>query len=271
MIFFKKKVEIHEIKKTQKLEQPLFSKEMGETYREFWNAMARSKKGAYFGVAGMPFGEPATDESLDKHGQLTADIITKKLALSENDIVLEVGVGVGRLAKPIAKVVKEFHGVDISRNMIEHAIRRCGFLPNVFLYSHSNSDLSLFPAEKFDAVFFQIVLIHLDREDAFHYLREAHRVLKRGGRLWAQFYNLLHPNGFKEFVFAVDYCIQQGGKVRGRVQCYTPYEVRQFVNGAGFLINEDASHLNRIKQKFDFEPPDADWEYYLIAIAEKPV
>lgn len=252
-------------------EPTFFSKEMGENYREFWDAMAHTKEGAYFGVAGMPFGEPATEESLDKHGKLTADIIVKKLGLSKEDVVLEVGVGVGRLAKPIAEIVREFHGVDISKNMIEHARRRCEHLHNVFLYSHPHSNLSLFPSEKFDAVFFQIVLIHLDREDVFHYLREAKRVLKRGGRLWAQFYNLLHPKGFREFVFAVDYCLKQGGKVRGRVQCYTADEVRQFVSGAGFVIKEEASHLNCVEQNFDFKPPDSDWEYYLIAVAEKVV
>lgn len=269
MIFFKKKLQTPPQNNSRQLEQVFFSKDMGESYREFWDAMARTKEGAYFGVAGMPFGETATDESLDKHGRLTADIIIKKLGLSQKDVVLEVGVGVGRLAKPVAEVVREFHGVDISKNMVEHARRRCGNLHNVFLYSHPHSDLSLFPSEKFDAVFFQIVLIHLDREDAFHYLREAYRVLKPGGRLWAQFYNLLHPKGFKEFVFAVDYCLHQGGKVRGRVQCYTADEVRQFVSGAGFVLNEEASHLNRIEQSFDFEVPDSDWEYYLIAIAEK--
>ena len=83
-------------------EPEFFSRELGETYPEFWDGMARSKEGAYLGVAGLPFGEPATEESLDRHGGQTAEVIVNKLELSKNDVVLEVGVGVGRLAKPIA-------------------------------------------------------------------------------------------------------------------------------------------------------------------------
>jgi len=247
-----------------------FSRELGDSYREFWDGMARTQEGAYLGVAGLPFGQPATEESLDLHGKGAAEIIAKKLDLTGNDTVLEVGVGVGRLARHIAPLVREFHGVDISPNMIRHARERCRDLNNIFLYAHPSSDLSLFPSQKFDAIYFQVVLIHLDREDAFHYLREARRVLKPGGRLWAQFYNLLHPKGFKEFVFAVDYGIEQGGKVRGRVQCYTSDEARQFVTGAGFIIDETKSHLERIDQRFNFDIPDLDWEYYLIAVATTP-
>ena len=244
-----------------------FSKELGDTYEEFWDGMARTPEGAYMGVAGAPFGKPATDESLDEHGGLSAKVIIDKLGLGPDDSVLEVGVGVGRLAKVIAPQVREYHGTDISSNMIDHARRRCRELDNVFFYHAPTNDLSIFPSAKFDAVFFQVVLIHLDREDAFHYLEEVHRTLKPDGRLWAQFYNLLHLGGWKEFRFAVEHGLSQGGKVRGRVQCYTNTEVRKFIEEAGFEIDEARSHLEPQKQNFDFSIPDLDWEHYLIAVA----
>ena len=252
--------------KPEKKPPEYFSKELGETYEDFWDGMAQTADGAYMGVAGKPFGEPATEESLDRHGRLTSEVITEKLHLSTKDVVLEVGVGVGRLAKVIGPLVREYHGMDVSANMIKHARRRCSELDNVFLYHVATNDLSAFPSSKFDTVIFQVVLIHLDREDAFHYLEEAHRVLKPEGRVWAQFYNLLHPKGWAEFRFAVNHGLQQGGKVRGHVHCYTHLEVRKFMQEAGFVIDEAQSHIEPVEQKFNFDIPDRDWEYYLIAV-----
>ncbi len=246
-----------------------FSLKMGETYTEFWNNMARDKDTAYLGVAGLPFGEPATEESMDAHGLPSAEIIAKKLDICAEHDVLEVGVGVGRLAKHVAPRCKTFTGIDISRGMIQIAGERLKHLGNMTLRPHESCDLSLFEDASFDRVYIQVVLIHLDREDVFHYIRETCRVLKPGGRAWFQFYNLLHPKGFDEFRFATDYAIEHGGKLRGRVHCLTAPEVRKLVGEAGLRIVEDLSHLEMEKQNFDFEIPDADWEYYLIAIGEK--
>jgi len=154
--------------------------------------------------------------------------------------------------------------------MVKFAKKRLAHLENVKIIHHPKSNLSLFPDNRFDKLYFQIVLIHLDREDVFHYLEESYRVLKPGGLGWFQFYNLLHPGGFKEFKYAVDLSIKLGGKLRGRVQCYTEQEVRKLVAEAGFKIREDESYLGPIEQNYEFEPPDTDWHYYLIAIGEKP-
>lgn len=262
--------------KGKKREEPkphrtYFSIEMGDTYHEFWDGQAETRAGAYYGVAGKPFGEEATDESMDAHGKPSAEIIAEKLNLTTSDVVLEVGVGVGRLAKFIAQLVMEFHGMDISRNMVDVARFRLADLDNVFLYAHQDSNLSIFPDNKFDAVYFQVVLIHLDRLDAFHYMRETLRVLKPGGRVYMQFYNVLHDGGLKEFVYSVDYMLEQKGKIPGRVRCYTSEEVKQLVKAAGFVMDEARSHLEPVEQDFDFDPPDDDWQFYLIAVANKPV
>ena len=45
----------------------------------------------------------------------------KSLNLSKDDIVLDIGCGVGRLSVPIAKIVKKVYALDISKKMLEYA------------------------------------------------------------------------------------------------------------------------------------------------------
>ncbi len=248
----------------------LWSPELGQDYKGFWEAMAKDRDSAYIAVAGKPFGEPATEETLSEHGKETAGIIADRLGIAGSDRVLEVGVGVGRIAEHLAPVCRSFAGVDVSANMVRFAKERLARFDNVSLLAHPGSDLSPFREASFDKAVFQVVLIHLDREDAFHYMRETFRVLSPGGLAWFQFYNLLHPGGFKEFEFAVDYMVERGAKTRGRVHCYTAAEVRFLVRAAGFHLREDLSCLSEVEQEFPFKIPDTDWEYYLIAVGEKP-
>jgi len=247
----------------------LWSPELGHDYQSFWDKMAEDRDKAYLAVAGKPFGEPATEETLSEHGRDTARIIAQALDVDKEDRVLEVGVGVGRIAEHLAPLCKHFTGMDISENMVRIARERLSRFDNVTLRAHDRSDLSLFPDGSFEKIFFQVVLIHLDREDAFRYMQEAARVLAPAGRAWFQFYNLLHPKGFSEFKFAIDYMVEKGAKTRGRVHCYTAPEVRFLVEQAGFKIREDLSCLEMVEQGFAFEIPDRDWEFYLIAVGEK--
>jgi ubiquinone/menaquinone biosynthesis C-methylase UbiE len=248
----------------------LWHPEMGQEYKSFWDNMAKDKAGAYLAVAGEPFGEPATDESISAHGKDTAEIINNTLNIGQQDRALEVGVGVGRIAEHVAPLCKSFTGTDISENMIRYSSERLKKYENIDLRVNEKCDLSMFADESFDKIYIQVVMIHLDREDAFHYMRESYRTLAPGGRAWFQFYNLLNPGGFREFKFAVDYMVEKGGKTRGRVHCYTSPEVRFLVEAAGFKINEDLSHLEEKEQNYKFQIPDTDWEYYLIAVCEKP-
>lgn len=249
----------------------LWSPEMGHDYRSFWNSMAKDRDGAYLAVAGLPFGKPATEESLSQHGRDTAEIIARTLAIGPDHHVLEIGVGVGRIAEHIAPRCGRFDGIDISDNMVRIARERLAAQPNATFTAHGRSDLSPFADQSLDRVYAQVVLIHLDREDAFHYMRESFRALRPGGLAWFQFYNLLHPLGFREFRFAVDYMVDKGQKTRGRVHCYTSAEVRFLVEQAGFKVRDDLSALAPVDQQFPYQIPDTDWEFYLIAVGEKPV
>lgn len=245
-----------------------FSPALGEKYDEFWNRTAATEAGALFGVGGYPFGRPPTEQSLSWQGVPVARFIAEHLDLQSDDDVLEVGVGVGRLAQHLAPLVGSYHGADVSAYMLLHAARRLREVENLHLHHLESSDLRALPAESFDKVFFQHVLIHLDPEDQFNYIREARRVLRPGGTAYFQFYNLLHERGFAEFLHAADQAILQGGRQRGAVRCQTAEEVRFILDRAGFRILDGRSHLEKVNQKFRWLP-DHDWEFYLIAVCER--
>lgn len=245
-----------------------FSPALGEKYDEFWNRTAATDAGALLGVGGYPFGRPPTETSLTWQGLPVARFIAEHLDLQLDDDVLEVGVGVGRLAQHLAPLVNTYHGADVSAYMLMHAARRLREVDNLHLHHLQSSDLRSLHAESFDKVFFQHVLIHLDPEDQFNYIREARRVLRPGGVAYLQFYNLLHERGFAEYVHAADQVILQGGRQRGAVRCQSAEEIRYILTQAGFRVLEDRSHLEKIQQRFQWIP-DRDWEFYLIAVCAR--
>lgn len=233
----------------------------GRDYKSFWNSLASTPEGAVIGV----LGEAKSDDEIAAASARALDIIRTILALSGREVVLEVGCGIGRVARGLAPHCRRYVGVDISENMIHEARRRCADLSNVAFSPLEKSDLSLFPDASFDAVVFEIVLIHLAREDAFRYLCEARRVLRTGGVAYCQFYNLLHPGGWEFFLRNVRHGEIMGESLVARPRFYTAPEVRKMMEGAGFSLDEDRSRLELIQQKKPVPEP-----FELIALGRKP-
>ena len=103
---------------------------------------------------------------------------------AQTDKVLEIGCGIARVGRELAPYCGEWHGVDISGNMIRYAKERTAGQGNVFLQELPEVNLSIFPDNTFDCVYSTIVFMHLDKPDVFTYLCEARRVLKPGGRAY---------------------------------------------------------------------------------------
>ena len=250
--------------------EDLFRPETGRTYKEFWSNVAADKEGAYLGVAGMLFDRPYDDEDMSFEGRAVADILARELEIEPHHDVLEIGVGVGRIAEHLAPRCKRFFGVDIASGMIDVAQQRLAGQSNVHLRTLERSDLACFPSETFDRVYAQIVLIHLDREDVFNYVREAYRVLKPGGRAWFQTNNLLQRGGTACFIGVADEVARVGQADRGRVHFLTSPELRHYVELAGLRIDERHSHLDLVEQEYGYVVPNIQWDHFLIAVAEKP-
>ncbi len=224
----------------QRDDVPMWDSARGENYKAFWTNMSHSEDEAVL----VTYGKPAPEEERLESCLYIADYITEALEIGADKEVLEVGCGLGLYARTVGPKCKRYVGVDISPNMIEHSR---GFVKdaggNLEFHVLERSDLKLFPDASFDAVFFEAVLMHLAREDAFNYLCEAHRVLRPEGRLYATFQNFLQPEGFRHFLRMTAEADRSGSHSVGRVRFHTAPELRKMAWGAGFRIDEGHSRL----------------------------
>jgi SAM-dependent methyltransferase len=205
-------------------------------YRSFWNDKAQTVQGAMIAVDGS-----ADEATLSATGQYSARQARQALEISPKDYVLELGCGVGRIGSHVAPFCALWHGVDISPNMLAVAGERLSALPagRVKLDALDRTRLDPCADAAYDKVYCVAVFIHMDKEDFLLYLREIYRVLKPGGRLYFDHWNLAHPVGWKRFELEADQYIdfdQAGRKDVARNQFVTPQEVELFLRGAGFDV-----------------------------------
>ena len=95
--------------------------------------------------------------------------------------VLEIGCGVGRMTKMLARVFGQVTAVDVSREMIERARTNLEPLDNISLVLGDGATLSAIADASHDFAFSFLVFQHIPaREVIASYCREVHRVLKPG-------------------------------------------------------------------------------------------
>lgn len=119
--------------------------------------------------------------------------------LQPDEAVLDVGCGIGRMARPLAGYLSSsgsYDGFDVNRDGIgwcrrRYASRRNFHFQVADLYNRRYNPQGAYAAKeyrfpyddgRFDLVIQTSVLTHLLEEEADHYLAETARVLKPGGR-----------------------------------------------------------------------------------------
>jgi SAM-dependent methyltransferase len=134
------------------------------------------------------------------------DLFTSAGQLRPDEAVLEVGCGIGRMARPLAKFLTggSYAGFDVNRDAIGWCRRRYARFDNFEFHvadlynrrynphgANAAADYRFpYDDQRFDFVVLTSVLTHLLEAEAEHYLEESLRVLRPGGRVFATFFLL---------------------------------------------------------------------------------
>ena len=111
------------------------------------------------------------------------------------DFLIDVGCGSGRLAHVVT--VERYLGTDIVPELLAHARERCS--NPAWRFELVNDIVIPEKAGVADMVCFFSVFTHLLHEDSYRYLREAHRVLKPGGKVVLSFLEFKIPSHWAVF------------------------------------------------------------------------
>lgn len=149
--------------------------------RRDWDSRARENARAYINWPGIANEENAFFLS----GRCDYDRYVKpflaKMGFDAGDkVVLEIGCGIGRIARAMAADFREYIGVDVSPEMVRKASSYR--IPHATFRAVSGADLAGIPTGSIDFVFSFAVFQHVpDKTAIFNYFAEAARVLRHGG------------------------------------------------------------------------------------------
>jgi ubiquinone/menaquinone biosynthesis C-methylase UbiE len=84
----------------------------------------------------------SADASLaEDSGLATANELVRVCDITRDDVVLEIGCGVGRAGSKLAPQCREWFGCDISRAMLDHTRQAMGAQTNYRLHHLNGHDL----------------------------------------------------------------------------------------------------------------------------------
>lgn len=145
----------------------------------FWDAKAKENAHWYISSFGPYAGR--REEEFWRSGQLIWRDLKARIGYAPRpeDVVVEIGCGIGRLTRAIAPEVGVVHAFDISAEMLRRAKEGCP--ANVLLHLAEGDNLRPLADSSADLVLAYCVLQHLPSYEALaNYLREMARVARPG-------------------------------------------------------------------------------------------
>ena len=196
-------------------------------YKKVWSALSTTEDQAKLHVIGV------TDESaLQSTGEETLRFLQDSVGIGTDDVVLEIGCGIGRVGKVVAPLCRKWIGCDVASNMLSLAAERLRDLSNVELKEISGYDLKGVVDASVDVVYCTIVFMHLEPWDRYNYVLEAFRVLRPNGRIYIDNTNLCSDGGWK--VFEAHRAFSPANRPPHITQNSTPQEIETYLKRAGF-------------------------------------
>src|ERR1041384_8302309 len=163
-------------------------------YKKVWSALSTTEDQAKLHVIGV-----TEEAALQATGEETLRFLQDSVGIGKEDVVLEIGCGIGRVGKVVAPLCRKWMGCDDHSNRLSLAAHRLKELSNVELLEISGYNLCGVADESVDVVYCTVVFMHLESWDRFNYISEAFRVLRPGGRVYVDNINLCTDGGWKGF------------------------------------------------------------------------
>jgi len=158
--------------------------DQADAMKRDWNDRARENAKWYINTVRRD----QSDEEFDATGLpevinfVLSDPVLSRRGDFKSQRLLEIGCGIGRMTKHLARHFGEVHGTDVSAEMIARARERLAHLENVHFHETSGVDFAALPSNYFDMIFSVYVFQHVPTVDVIHAnIRDALRVLKPGG------------------------------------------------------------------------------------------
>jgi SAM-dependent methyltransferase len=200
-----------------------------DAYGRVWDQSSTNLRHARLSVAGYD-----DEGEWRRTGVATADYMVRAGAIGPKDTVLEIGCGAARVGVQLAPRCGRWIGADVSRNMLGHAREalRAANITNVDFVHLNGYDLEGIADASADVVYCTAVFMHLEEWDRFRYVREAFRVLRPGGRVYFDNFNLLTAEGWALFddTARLDIAVRPPNVSKSS----TPQELHCYAERAGF-------------------------------------
>ena len=164
------------------------------SYKQVWDDLSDTYRKAVMNVTG-----DASEKQLQEFGLLDSKKIIEYTQMGPDDVVLEIGCGVGRLGYCLSDYCKQWIGCDISQNMISHAKKRLEQKSNVTFIELGDNNLHAISDNSVDIVYCSVVFMHLEEWDRFSYIEESYRILRKGGRLYIDNFTIESEDGWRIF------------------------------------------------------------------------
>jgi len=196
-------------------------------YKKVWAPLSATEDQAKLHIIGV------TDEdALRSTGEHTLKCLQESVGIRKDDVVLEIGCGIGRVGKLVAPLCRKWIGCDVASNMLSLAAPRLKAFPNVELKEISGYDLSGIADASVDVVYCTVVFMHLEPWDRYNYILEGFRVLRPGGRIYVDNISLCTDGGWK--VFETHRAFSPTNRPPAITQNSTPQEIETYLSRAGF-------------------------------------
>lgn len=116
-----------------------------------------------------------------RSGMADANLVVDKLSVAQDDVVLDIGSGIGRVARHVADHCGQVVCVDVSKVMLEKGEEYCSGLPVHFRVCNG-MNLSVIETGTINAAYSFLTFQHMQKPRVFCYLVEVERVLSSDGR-----------------------------------------------------------------------------------------